>query len=147
MWAWLNTAGKNFIQPQEGLATTYLTTYSAKSNFTERRNEFQDDGSQARKKSSTDDAPETEDAKALAEAAVQDVEQGLEGSPYPFPLNRAFQSEAVLSEELRLEVWKRVQVDKQSVRQVSADLGIEMRRVGAVVRLVELEKKMRAEVC
>lgn len=63
-----------------------------------------------------------------------------------FPLNPNFMSQSILSEALRLEVWKRVQVDKQSVRQVSADMQIDMRRVGAVVRLVEIEKRMRAEV-
>jgi hypothetical protein len=76
-----------------------------------------------------------------------------EGSPRnqriarsPFPRNLDFISEPILSEALRLEAWKRVQVDKKSVRQVSVELNISMERVGAVVRLVEIEKKMRAEV-
>lgn len=64
----------------------------------------------------------------------------------PFPLNKHFRSESVLSEPLRQEVWRRVQVEKKSVRTVSVELGIEMRRVGAVVRLVELERQMRQEV-
>lgn len=37
-------------------------------------------------------------------------------------------------------------VERKSVRTVSVELGIEMRRVGAVVRLVELERRMRQEV-
>lgn len=64
----------------------------------------------------------------------------------PFPLNKHFVSESILSEPLREEVWRRVQIEKKSVRTVSVELGIEMRRVGAVVRLVELEKQMRKEV-
>lgn len=64
----------------------------------------------------------------------------------PFPLNAHFTSESVLSEPLREEVWRRVMVEKKSVRTVSVELGIEMRRVGAVVRLVELEKQMRRDV-
>lgn len=64
----------------------------------------------------------------------------------PFPLNVHFTSQSILSEPLRMEVWRRVQVEKKSVRTVSVELGIEMRRVGAVVRLVELEKRMREEV-
>lgn len=64
----------------------------------------------------------------------------------PFPLNKHFISESVLSEPLRQEVWRRVQVEGKSVRTVSVELGIEMRRVGAVVRLVELERQMRNEV-
>lgn len=64
----------------------------------------------------------------------------------PFPLNNHFISESILSEQLREEIWRRVQLDKKSVRTVSVELGVEMRRVGAVVRLVELEKQMRAQV-
>jgi hypothetical protein len=33
------------------------------------------------------------------------------------------------------------------VRQVSIEMGVDMRRVAAVVRLVEVEKRMIAEVC
>ena len=64
----------------------------------------------------------------------------------PFPLNQHFRSESILSESLREEIWRRVQIEKKSVRTVSVELGVEMRRVGAVVRLVELEKKQREEV-
>lgn len=123
MWSWLNTAGKNFEQPPEDLPTNYLTSYNKKEKYAVRR------VGQTRRSSD----PEG------------DSNAGL--SSRPFPMNDEFQSQSILSEELRLEVWKRVQVDKQSVRQVSAELGITMERVGAVVRLVELEKKMRAEVC
>lgn len=64
----------------------------------------------------------------------------------PFPLNMHFVSESILSESLRQEIWRRVQIDKKSVRTVSVELGVEMRRVGAVVRLVELENQARLEV-
>ena len=64
----------------------------------------------------------------------------------PFPLNQHFISESILSEELRQEIWRRVQIEKKSVRTVSVELGVEMRRVGAVVRLVELERRQREEV-
>ena len=64
----------------------------------------------------------------------------------PFPLNQHFLSESILSEPLRQEIWRRVQVEKKSVRTVSVELGVEMRRVGAVVRLVELEKRHTEEV-
>lgn len=64
----------------------------------------------------------------------------------PFPLNTHFVSESILSEELRQEIWRRVMVDRKSVRTVSVELGVEMRRVGAVVRLVEVENQMRKEV-
>lgn len=73
-------------------------------------------------------------------------EGGEGGSKHPFPSNRAFVSESILSEELRNKVYDRVALQKASVRAVSAELGIDMRRVAAVVRLVELEKRQREQV-
>lgn len=64
----------------------------------------------------------------------------------PFPANFNFFSEPILSEELRNEVYEQVVKKKKSVRAVSVEYGIDMRRVGAVVRLVELEKRSRAQV-
>ena len=65
----------------------------------------------------------------------------------PFPLNRHFRSQPVLSEELKEEIYKRVMVEGQDVRTVSASLSVEMRRVGAVVRLKAVEKQWESEVC
>ena len=65
----------------------------------------------------------------------------------PFPLNPYFASESVLSEELRNEIYKLIMVDKRSVREISIKMGVDMRRIGAVVRLVELEKRMKGQVC
>ena len=59
----------------------------------------------------------------------------------PFPLNRAFISQPILSDELREEIWTRIMKDGKSVRTVSAELGVEMSRVGAVVRLKEVERE------
>ncbi|RAL68520.1 hypothetical protein DID88_007248 [Monilinia fructigena] len=59
----------------------------------------------------------------------------------PFPGNRKFISQSVLSEELRELIWARIMQDARSVREVSAELGVEMSRVGAVVRLKEIEKE------
>jgi len=64
----------------------------------------------------------------------------------PFPLNRSFISQPVLSDELREEIWKRVMKDGKSVREVSAELAVEMSRVGAVVRLKEIEKDWEQNV-
>ncbi|KAF4633079.1 hypothetical protein G7Y89_g5038 [Cudoniella acicularis] len=61
----------------------------------------------------------------------------------PFPLNRSFISQAVLSEELREEIWRRIMIEGKSVREVSAELSVEMSRVGAVVRLMEVEKEWK----
>jgi hypothetical protein len=61
----------------------------------------------------------------------------------PFPQNTQFQSQPVLSEELRERVWESIMLEGKSVRDVSSQLGVEMSRVGAVVRLVEIEKEWK----
>ncbi|KAK4937434.1 hypothetical protein LTR66_015200 [Elasticomyces elasticus] len=58
----------------------------------------------------------------------------------PYPLNKEFRSQSVLSDELREEIWKRVAKGGQDVAEVSALFGVEMKRVGAVVRMKTLEK-------
>lgn len=69
------------------------------------------------------------------------------GAPRPFPNNRTFISETVLSEDLRNEVYVQVVEQNKSLRAVSVELGIDMKRIAAVVRLVELERRHRAQVC
>ncbi|KAJ9484273.1 hypothetical protein VN97_g9101 [Penicillium thymicola] len=66
-------------------------------------------------------------------------------SARPFPNNQNFFSEPILSEELRNEVYNRIIEQKKSARVVSTELGIDMKRIAAVVRLVELEKRQRAQ--
>ncbi|ODM15543.1 hypothetical protein SI65_09146 [Aspergillus cristatus] len=66
-------------------------------------------------------------------------------SKRPFPLNQNFVSEPILSEEMRAEIYKRVTQDKKSVRAVSIELKVDMRRVAAVVRLMEMEKAWRSQ--
>lgn len=135
MFAWLNGPGASMRQPIPN-STNYLGAAGRKAP-TRRTRQRKHDG----------DA-ESPDSRALEEAAVDTPSKAKENdkSLRPFPLNPHFVSQSVLSDALRYEVWKRVQVDKKPVRQVSVELGIEMRRVGAVVRLVEVEKRMKAEV-
>ena len=143
MFAWLGTAGKNFQQPNTN-QTNYLPDYKREGNYAIRRPTNREGGSKPRFDNSN--APKSADSKALEDAAVDDS-SGDASMPRPvFPQNINFYSESILSEQLRMEVHKRVQIDKQSVRQVSAELNIDMRRVGAVVRLVEIEQRMRAQV-
>ncbi len=61
----------------------------------------------------------------------------------PFPMNQYYRSEPVLSDRLRWDVWARIMKEGQSVREVSAELGVEMSRVGAVVRLCEVEQEWK----
>jgi hypothetical protein len=69
------------------------------------------------------------------------------GSPLrPFPSNPAFISQPVLSEEAREMIWNKVMVKWEGVKAVSAELGVDQRRVAAVVRMKEVEKEWEAKV-
>jgi hypothetical protein len=64
----------------------------------------------------------------------------------PFPLNRDFVSESVLSEELREAIYLQVVEDKKTVRSVSSELNVSMERVGAVVRMKQMERDWLRQV-
>jgi hypothetical protein len=64
----------------------------------------------------------------------------------PFPLNRYFRSQAVLSEDLREAIYKRVKRDGATVSLASVEFGVSNERVGAVVRLKQMEKEWIAQV-
>ncbi|KAJ4419951.1 hypothetical protein N0V82_004665 [Gnomoniopsis sp. IMI 355080] len=59
---------------------------------------------------------------------------------HPFPSNKYFVSQPVLSEEARELIHRRVSMDDEPIMVVSADLGVDHRRVAAVVRMKEVEK-------
>ncbi|RDW74341.1 mitochondrial 37S ribosomal protein mS45 [Aspergillus mulundensis] len=81
----------------------------------------------------------------ITDVKARKKDPGARSTNRPFPLNPAFVSEPVLSEELRNEIYERVVVKKKSVRLVSHDMGVDMRRVAAVCRLVALERRTREE--
>lgn len=70
----------------------------------------------------------------------------LGGKDQPFPENASFRSQPVLSEESREEIWRRVIVNGEAIKTVSATFGVDMRRVAAVVRLKEVEKSWISQV-
>ncbi|SPO03741.1 uncharacterized protein DNG_06424 [Cephalotrichum gorgonifer] len=67
------------------------------------------------------------------------------GADQPFPQNPFFRSQPVLSEDAREMIWTRVKKNEEPMKVVSADLGIDVRRIAAVVRLKEMEKRWVAE--
>ncbi|KAK5191172.1 hypothetical protein LTR96_003112 [Exophiala xenobiotica] len=141
MFAWLQGPGENFRRPLAG-STNYLSAYDRRGNLLREQDQERPPGAP----SAPSDAPDSEAARALEAAAeetpiTKETEQDLR----PFPMNRYFVSQSILSEELQHEIWQRVQVQQKSVRQVSIEMGVDMRRVAAVVRLVEVEKRMIAE--
>lgn len=64
----------------------------------------------------------------------------------PFPLNPFFKSQPVLDEDARELIWSRVVQHREPTKVVSAEMGVDVRRVLAVVRLKQLEKQFEAQV-
>ncbi|KAJ4352964.1 hypothetical protein N0V95_003757 [Ascochyta clinopodiicola] len=63
----------------------------------------------------------------------------------PFPLNQYFRSQPVLSEKLREAIYQRVKRDGATVSLASVEFGVSNERVGAVVRLKQMEKEWVAQ--
>lgn len=72
---------------------------------------------------------------------------GADRSPFPFPSNQFFRAQPVLSEESRDLIHRRVSMNDSPIKVVSADLGVDHRRVAAVVRMKEIEKDWERMVC
>jgi hypothetical protein len=64
----------------------------------------------------------------------------------PFPLNKFFRSQPVLSEELREAIYRFVVKEEKTVPLASITFGVSNERVGAVVRLKQMEKQWIAQV-
>lgn len=64
----------------------------------------------------------------------------------PFPINPTFKSTHVLDDKSRELVWTKVMRDGEPIKVVSAEFGIDIRRVAAIVRLKEVEKDWIAKV-
>lgn len=67
-------------------------------------------------------------------------------SRHPFPINPLFRTTHVLDDRGRELVWSKVMRDGESIKAVSAELGVDITRVAAVVRLKEVEKDWVAKV-
>lgn len=78
----------------------------------------------------------------------QQKERDVDGpeTVYPFPNNREFKSQPVLSEDARETIWKSVMVEGLPLKAVSARFSVDMRRVAAVVRMKEIEKRWEKSV-
>lgn len=133
----MNGPGSVFRNPLPG-STNYLSAYDKDGHLNRVKRyrpkiegEDEDEGGEnegplSRRKNLAGDKP-------IPKESLQDLS--------PFPMNRQFRSQPVLSEELKDEIYKRIVLQGDSVQVVSAELQVEMRRVGAVVRLKSVEKK------
>lgn len=64
----------------------------------------------------------------------------------PFPLNPLFRSQPVLADSTRDLIYDKVTRKGESLKAVSAEMHVDVRRVAAVVRLKEVENQWKAEV-
>ena len=163
MFRWLNGPGSAFRHPLPG-STNYLNAYDrygdlirAKDRSRGRIEEEDDkeDEREANKEEDTDEdgviipkrTRKTKDARIKGPKNAPALPKESTEDLMPYPMNPQFRSQHVLSEELKDAIYERVMIGGQSVRNVSATLGVEMNRVGAVVRLKALEKEWEKEVC
>jgi hypothetical protein len=167
MFRWLNGPGNVFRHPLPG-STNYLNAYDRSGNLLRARDSIaggKKDGKEAKQEKDNDEdedgaSLELDDAARTAKKGKEEnrpsTEQNMTGVPLskettedlmPYPMNRQFRSQPVLSEDLKDAIWKRVMENGKSVRDVSAALGVEMRRVAAVVRLKAVEKEWEKQVC
>tara|TARA_R110002003_G_scaffold37_19_gene2261 strand:+ start:11317 stop:11877 length:561 start_codon:yes stop_codon:yes gene_type:complete len=94
---------------------------------------------EAEEKEAKKSSKEDEDDEKLPPETAEDLR--------PFPLNQYFRSQPVLSEDLREAIYHRVKRDGATVSLASVEFGVSNERVGAVVRLKQLEKEWIAQVC
>lgn len=65
----------------------------------------------------------------------------------PFPQNDHCRTNLIIDENTRLEIYEKVQIEKMSAQEVSRAYGLKVPRIEAIVKLVELEKKLELHVC
>lgn len=141
MFNWLNGPGASFRHPLPG-STNYLNAYDESGHLI---------------RATQKERPKNEESEAPSEDRTPNFEKNIQGEKaipretlddlMPFPMNRQFRSEPVLSEELKDEIYRMWKEDGKSVRRISSDMQVEMRRVGAVIRLKSVEKDWIEQVC
>lgn len=109
-YQWLEGPGEVFRHPLPK-STNYLNAYDRAGNLLRA----------TKHREASTSTPETADSRALDAAAEgPEIPKETAEDLRPFPMNNHFVSQSILSEELRVEIWRRVQEDGKSVRQVSA---------------------------
>ena len=141
MFNWLNGPGAAFRQPLPG-STNYLNAYDAtgrliRATDRKRREDPESDVDMDNERPSSEKNIQGE--QPIPIETLDDL--------MPFPMNRQFRSEPVLSEELKDEIFRMWKEDGQTVRRISAHMQVEMRRVGAVLRLKSVEEEWKKQVC
>lgn len=137
MYMWLSTQGEAFRNPLPN-STNYMGAYNTAGQLVRAGRSGADAKKNEGGEPSKDDDTGSNRNADLPKETARDLR--------PFIWNRTFLSPSVLSEELRERIWERIMLDARSVREVSIEFGVDMRRVGAVVRLKEIEKEWERTV-
>jgi hypothetical protein len=137
MYTWLSNQGEAFRNPLPN-STNYMGAYNAAGRLIRT-------GAGADPKKAEDGEPQSKDDETGANRNAN-LPKETPRDLRPFNLNRTFLSPSVLSEELREKIWEKIMLEARSVREVSVEFGVDMRRVGAVVRLKEVEKEWERTV-
>lgn len=167
-YEWLNGPGRGLKEPIPN-ATNYLGAYDKYGNLVRAGPGF---GKEGAAKADTPDLESqaeesTEETTSEAQEKPDDAEpEKAETEPFgkageegdstklqpeteedlrPFPLNKYFRSQPVLSEDLREAIYQRVKKDGATVSLASVEFGVSNERVGAVVRLKQMEKEWIAQ--
>ncbi|KAF2715481.1 hypothetical protein K504DRAFT_457642 [Pleomassaria siparia CBS 279.74] len=161
-YEWLNTTGAALKEPIPG-STNYLGAYDKFGNLIRASpgwsRKRKDDQPKVEEPASTTDQPGGQEIEDELEISVRRSEQRKvknkddenELPPEtaedlrPFPMNKYFRSQPVLSEELREAIYQRVKQDGATVALASVEFGVSNERVGAVVRLKQMEKEWIAQ--
>lgn len=146
----MNGPGAVFKNPLPG-STNYLNAYDRDGKLIRAKKSGRPSEDNDIKKSSESEDEDGDEGGPLSEqknlAGDTPIPKETADDLMPFPLNRQFKSQRVLSDALRDEIYRRIVEEGQSVQVVSAELEVEMRRVGAVVRLKSVEKQWIEQVC
>ncbi|KAF2631686.1 hypothetical protein BU25DRAFT_407328 [Macroventuria anomochaeta] len=172
-YEWLNGPGKQLKEPLPD-STNYLGAYDrygnlvragpgyqrgaakpqaeGESKLTETTNKAAAPTEEAKTPEGQESLDELESAARKEEVEKKDAEQDDSKLPpetaedlRPFPLNQYFRSQSVLSEDLREAIYQRVKRDGATVSLASVEFGVSNERVGAVVRLKQMEKEWIAQ--
>jgi hypothetical protein len=151
MFSWLNGPGRVFREALPG-STNYLGAYDRSGNLmrlragADQENE-QEDKVDTSKLNEEEKAKYEQEKEAKAAEDRNKLPRERASDLRPYPLNNDFRSQSILSEELRLEIYKKIVDEKVDLSTVSALYGVDMRRVAAVVRLKTIENNWVSEVC
>jgi hypothetical protein len=163
--SWMNGPGAAFRKPLPG-STNYLNAYNKQGALIRQAISVKEDAAKKSKQVNAENAEElelTEQEKARREERDRELQRAAAESQAsqatnqklppetaedlrPFPLNRNFVSERVLSEELREMLYVNVEERGRTIRQVSADFKVSIERVAAVVRMKQMERDWLAKV-